>query len=191
MLKKTAKKALKVFANYINMRQLRPARMAGKINIDGIIHFRTNNGIVELGDSISINSSHYANPLKGSRCSIIVDSGARLKIGNRVGISNSNIYTKTSITIEDDVNIGANCSIFDTDFHSLDYNDRCNNGDSMVKTAPIKIKKGAFIGASSIILKGVTIGERSIIGAGSVVTKNIPDDEIWAGNPAKHIGRCT
>ena len=44
-----------------------------------------------------------------------------------------------------------------------------------------------FIGANSIILKGVTIGERSIIGAGSVVTKNIPDDEIWAGNPAKFI----
>ena len=57
----------------------------------------------------------------------------------------------------------------------------------MVKTAPIKIKKGAFIGASSIILKGVTIGERSIIGAGSVVTQDIPDYCVAIGNPARVI----
>lgn len=56
-----------------------------------------------------------------------------------------------------------------------------------MKTAPIKIKKGAFIGANSIILKGVEIGENSVIGAGSVVTQNVPDKEIWAGNPARFI----
>ena len=54
-------------------------------------------------------------------------------------------------------------------------------------TSPVIIKDGAFIGAHSIILKGVIIGEKSIVGAGSVVTKSIPDGEIWAGNPAKFI----
>ncbi len=54
----------------------------------------------------------------------------------------------------------------------------------------VLIKKNAFIGAHTIILKGVTVGERSIIGAGSVVTKSIPDDEVWAGNPAKRIRKC-
>lgn len=49
------------------------------------------------------------------------------------------------------------------------------------------IKDNAFIGAHSIILKGVTIGEKSIIGAGSVVARDVPDGEIWAGNPAKFI----
>ena len=49
------------------------------------------------------------------------------------------------------------------------------------------IKDNAFIGAHSIILKGVTIGENSIIGAGSVVTKSVPDNQIWAGNPARFI----
>ena len=49
------------------------------------------------------------------------------------------------------------------------------------------IKDNVFIGARCLILKGVVVGENSIIGAGSVVTKNIPDNEIWAGNPAKFI----
>ena len=55
------------------------------------------------------------------------------------------------------------------------------------KTAEVKIGNNVFIGANTIVLKGVTIGDRSIIGAGSVVTKNIPEDEIWGGNPAKFI----
>lgn len=55
------------------------------------------------------------------------------------------------------------------------------------KTKPVIIKDGAFIGTDCIILKGVTIGEKSVIGAGSVVTKSVPDGEIWAGNPAKFI----
>ena len=55
------------------------------------------------------------------------------------------------------------------------------------KMANVTIEHDAFIGAGSIILKGVTIGACSVIGAGSVVTKNIPPNEIWAGNPAKFI----
>ena len=55
------------------------------------------------------------------------------------------------------------------------------------KVAPVVIKHDAFIGAGSIILPGVTIGANSIVGAGSVVTKNIPDNQIWGGNPAKYI----
>jgi acetyltransferase-like isoleucine patch superfamily enzyme len=54
-------------------------------------------------------------------------------------------------------------------------------------TKPVVIRDGAFIGAHTIVLKGVTIGERSVVGAGSVVTKDIPDGEIWAGNPARFI----
>lgn len=53
----------------------------------------------------------------------------------------------------------------------------------------VRIKKGAFIGAGSIITKPITIGENSIVGAGSVVTKNIPANEVWAGNPARFIKR--
>lgn len=55
------------------------------------------------------------------------------------------------------------------------------------KMAKVTIEHDAFIGAGCLILKGVTIGACSIVGAGSVVTKSIPANQIWAGNPAKYI----
>jgi len=56
-----------------------------------------------------------------------------------------------------------------------------------IRTAPVIIEDYAFIGAHSTILKGVTIGRNSIIGAGSLVCKSVPANEIWGGNPAKYI----
>ena len=51
----------------------------------------------------------------------------------------------------------------------------------------VQIIKGAYLGMNTLVVKPVTIGERAIIGAGSVVTKDIPANEVWAGNPAKFI----
>lgn len=81
--------------------------------------------------------------------------------------------------------MGGGVRIYDTDFHWLDFEKRMNEAGGAVN--PVVIKNGVFIGANSIILKGVTIGEKAIVGAGSVVTRSIPDGEIWAGNPAKFI----
>lgn len=83
--------------------------------------------------------------------------------------------------------LGGTC-VYDTDFHSLDPLIRASSDDTKHRVEkPVLIKSNAFIGAHSIILKGVTIGENSIIGAGSVVTKSVPDNQIWAGNPARFI----
>ena len=68
------------------------------------------------------------------------------------------------------------------------YQIRIFQGDNDVKHKPIHVKEGAFIGTDAMILKGVTVGKHSIIGAKAVVTKNVPDNEIWAGNPARKIG---
>lgn len=114
-------------------------------------------------------------------------SEGEIKIGKKCGISNSAIVSSCSIIIEDNVFIGGNCKIYDTDFHSIEYENRMTKPDLYIHKRPVLIKKGAFIGAHSIILKGVIIGEKSVVGAGSVVTKSIPDNEIWAGNPAKFI----
>ena len=97
-----------------------------------------------------------------------------------------------SIIIENNVLIGGSCKFYDTDFHSLDFDQRIRpylygEEDQKVRSKPIIIEDGVWIGGHCIILKGVTIGKRSIIGAGSVVSKNVPGNEIWGGNPARFI----
>ena len=93
------------------------------------------------------------------------------------------------ITIGDNVTIGGNTVIYDTDFHSLNPEIRLNKSIDKLnaKSGKVTIKDNVFIGAHSTILKGVTIGFNSVVGACSVVTRDIPDNEIWAGNPAQFI----
>lgn len=157
-----------------------------ELKINGRILLR-GKGNIFLGDYVTINSHYSENPIGGHKTVFQVMAGATLKIGNNVGISHVKIAAYSGVEIEDNVLIGADCRIYDSDFHSLNYEERIEKGDCNIVSKPIKIKKGAFIGAGSYILKGVTIGETSVIGAGSVVTKSVPDGEIWAGNPAKRI----
>ncbi len=79
--------------------------------------------------------------------------------------------------------------IFDSNFHSLDWHDRNDRAKDIAnrKTAPVHIGDYVFIGTRSIICKGVTIGNHSIIAAGSVIVKDIPSDEVWGGKPARFI----
>ena len=155
--------------------------------IRGRIHI-SNLGELKLGGDIRINSGRNYNVIGGSeRCNLVIQRNAVMKLGNNVGISNSTIVASKSIIIEDDVRIGGNVKIYDTDFHSVNLEERLRTTDRGICCDPIKIGEGAFIGAHSIILKGVVIGKRSVIGAGSVVTKSIPDNEIWGGNPAKFL----
>ena len=146
-------------------------------------------GKMTIGDNFKMNNGIKGNPIGCySRCTFFVDKDAELIIGNNVGISQTAIICHKKITIGDDVKIGGGVKIYDTDFHSLDPLIRTSKEDTNYKIlAPVIIKDRAFIGAYSIILKGVTIGKNSIIGAGSVVTKSVPENQIWAGNPAKFI----
>lgn len=144
-------------------------------------------GCYQFGDDLTINSKETVNPIGGNRTVFQTISGGRIIIGRQVGISHAILCSRSEIKIEDNALLGAGVKIFDHDFHSLNYEERVENGDKGVKTKPVLIKEGAFIGAHAIILKGVTIGKHSVVGAGAVVTKDIPDNEIWAGNPACYI----
>jgi acetyltransferase-like isoleucine patch superfamily enzyme len=147
-------------------------------------------GDFEIGTAFQMNNSLRSNPIgRAQRCIFFVDSGAKLKIGNNVGMSQAALVCHTGITIGNDVKIGAGVCIYDSDFHALDPEIRRNpqlDLKSKMK-APVVIKNNVFIGAHSTILKGVSVGENAVIGACSVVTKNIPDNEIWGGNPARFI----
>lgn len=163
---------------------------AGKnINIHGRIYcVATDKGSVELGNDVSINSSLKSNPIGGdTRTILFVGKDAKLRIGNNTGISNCAICACNSVTIGNNVLIGGGTKIYDTDFHWLDFDKRIKMGGG--KTAPVIIDDGVFIGANCIILKGVHIGEKAIIGAGSIITKDVPSNEIWAGNPARKISK--
>lgn len=148
-----------------------------------------NGGQFHIGKDFSMNNGIVGNPIGcHDRCTFFVDKGAVLSIGDHVGMSQSALICHESITIGNYVKIGGGVKIFDTDFHSLDPILRSGNAEIDVKAkAPVVVKDHVFIGAFSIILKGVMIGANSIIGAGSVVTKSIPENQIWGGNPAKFI----
>jgi len=101
-----------------------------------------------------------------------------VKIGNNVTIKNG-VYLWDGIEIEDEVFIGPNVTFINDKYpRSKQY------PEEFQKTV---IKKGASIGANSTILGGIMIGEKAMIGAGSIVTKNVPSGELWLGNPAKFV----
>jgi acetyltransferase-like isoleucine patch superfamily enzyme len=142
--------------------------------------------IVKIGNNCRINSGFINNAVGGyRRTGIWVGKNAELNIGENVGISNSTIVSLCSVSIADNVYIGGDTNIYDTDFHPTDAKERSDHISG--KKSRVLICRDSFIGGHVIILKGVEIGEGAIIGAGSVVTKNIPPYEIWAGNPARFI----
>ncbi|MGN1369979.1 MAG: acyltransferase, partial [Aristaeellaceae bacterium] len=142
----------------------------------------------QIGDRVRINSGRRYNPIGGDT-SVILNSSAngQITIGEGSGLSNCTIVARKSVTIGKDVRIGGSTHIYDTDFHAISFEDRILHGDQNTRNKPVVIEDGAFIGCSVLILKGVTIGRHSVIGAGSVVAKDVPAGEIWAGNPARFI----
>ncbi len=112
---------------------------------------------------------------------------ASIEIGNNVGISGCSITACERVSIGNRVLVGAGAMIIDTDAHPLSPVDRDKGVDPVA--APIVIEDDVFIGARAIILKGVHVGKGAIIGAGSVVVKDVLPMTIVGGNPAKVIGK--
>ena len=120
----------------------------------------------------------------GSNCNICANVLIEndVKLGNNVTVK-SGVQLWDGVTLEDNVFIGPNVTF---------TNDKVPRSkmypDLFLKTL---IKKGASIGANSTIVAGHTIGEYAFVGAGSVVTKDIPANTVWYGNPAVHHGYIT
>lgn len=143
---------------------------------------------VSIGDNFQFVSGGWFNPLTGNRGGMIYcASTGRIDIGDNSGASSACLWCINHIIIGNNVKIGADSVLIDNDAHNLDYIIRRNSKKDIAASAPITIEDDVLIGARTIVLKGVRIGARSIIGAGSVVTNDIPADCIAAGNPCRVI----
>src|SRR3989442_4567582 len=126
----------------------------------------------EIGDDVKIGTF------------VEIQKGA--KVGNRCKIS-SHSFICEGVTLEDEVFIGHNVTFIN------DLFPRATDGDGRLQTEadwkciPTLVKKGASIGSSSTLLCGITVGEYSIVGAGSVVTRDVPPYGVVVGNPAKGL----
>lgn len=140
-------------------------------------------GSIRFGDNVSL--GYFPSPYfyDGSIYIEARNKGAQITFGSNIYVNNNLVIIcdRTSITIEDDVLIGTNVEIIDSDFHGISPAER-NSGKH--KCASVRIMQNVFIGSNSKIMKGVTIGKNSIIGNGSIVTGDIPENVIASGNPA-------
>ena len=143
--------------------------------------FRHPRSQISIGTGCTFRSSSASNLIGVNRPCIIstLMEGSKIEIGPNSGFSGTVISSATRITIGENVRCGANTLITDTDWH---MNDPRTGPD-----APIVIEKDVWLGVNVSVLKGVTIGERTLVAAGSVVTKPLPSGVIAAGSPARVI----
>lgn len=130
---------------------------------------------LEIGERFMIWSAHRQTLISGP---------GPIRIGDRVFINAGTVvYSEAGVTIGDDVALANEVYVMDTSSHGIEGREP--------KAAPVTIGAGSWIGARAIILPGVTIGRRVAVAAGAVVTKDVPDDVLVGGNPARVIRQLT
>lgn len=144
---------------------------------------------IDIGSNCVFRSAQWSNKVGLNRPCMIstLYPQAEIIIGDRVGMSGTVIGAATSIRIGNDVMCGGNVTITDTDWHGIEPVNRSKPGP----TAPVVIEDNVWLGLNVVVMKGVTIGRDSVIGAGSIVTRSIPPGVIAAGQPAKIIKQFT
>ena len=169
--------------------------VCGSVSTNGIpivmVDRKKKSGIM-IGRNLRMNNGNADNCIGfPARCTLVAADGGHIRIADNVGMSQTALCAVgADITIGSHTLLGGGVKIYSSDFHSLNYQDRRDYkiaDKENRRSAPVAVGSDCFIGAGSIILKGVTIGDRTVIAAGSVVTKSIPADCIAGGNPARVI----
>ena len=147
----------------------------------GFSHFkRLQNGKISIGSGCYFLSKKTSNKAGlYCPCMLYTTKGAVIKIGDNCGFSGTRIWASTSVVLGNNVRCGANTLIMDTDAHTDDYR--------AGKDAPIIIEDNVWLGMNVTVLKGVCIGENSLNGAGSIVTRDIPANVVAAGIPCRVV----
>ena len=159
----------------------RCANVGDHLRLEGALPEIIGDGRIEIGDDVLI----------GGQCTWVVgfkvSQGAELMIGNRVSINYQNmISVARSVRIGDDTRVAAGVQIYDNISHPLSPSRRLRHESfTLEESAPVVIGKNVWIGTRSIIMRGVTIGDHSVVAAGSIVTRDVPSYTLVGGAPAK------
>lgn len=147
-----------------------------------------NKGKIEIGNHIRLISSKcaYNSGNLAGGVFLRTSSSGNIKIGNEVYLNGTTIISEQEIILGNRIMIGANTIILDTNTHNVPYRDRLRRWDKIVRK-PVIVEDDVWIGANCFILKGVTVGRGSVIGAGSVVNNDVKPFSIYAGNPAVFV----
>lgn len=150
-----------------------------------------NSGKITIGDNCVFVSDQRFNDIQlfGRMFINVMSSHGIVNIGTKTAVSSSTICAYNKVMIGENCLIGANVLIADSDFHLI-HNplDRNDFEKFSLTTKPVIIGDNVFIGTGAVVLKGTVIGNNCVIGANSVVSGDIPENSIYAGNPARQIG---
>lgn len=167
---------LRLACNLANARwRLRKCSIGSLVQVLGNPRVLNWGGEIVLGEKVIIDSVT-------ARAELVCNPGARLEIGDRTYINyGTSISAHQLVKIGKYCRIGTYCNIADNDFHGIE--DR----NTLPPSAPVILEDNVWLGAKVIVLRGVTIGHDAVIGAGSVVTRDIPPRSVAVGMPAKVI----
>jgi acetyltransferase-like isoleucine patch superfamily enzyme len=143
-----------------------------------------NKGRIELGDNVLLNSFPDGELYKTGLLAHL--DSALIRIGNNCALNGTIVHSRNAVTIGDNCMFGPGVVILDNASHNTSI-DTVRRRTGRIADDPVVIGNNVWVGMHSIILKGVHIGDNSIIAAGSVVTKNVPSNQVFGGNPAVFI----
>lgn len=158
-------------------------RVGERLHLEGAMPQIFGNGRIELGEDVRI----------GSRCTWVVgfkvSTAAELVVGNRVSLNYQNmISVAQSVRIGDDTMVAGNVQIYDNISHPLSPGRRLRHETfTLEESAPVVIGRNVWLGTNAIIMRGVTVGDNSVVAAGSIVTRPVPPNTLVGGNPASVI----
>lgn len=147
------------------------------------------NSKIIIGKNVSLISKSKEN-VAGINHPVILATlaeGALIKISDGCGLSGSSVCSVKSVEIGSNTGLGANAHVYDTDFHAIKTFGTKPDNILDAGSEQVTIGENVWIGTNVLILKGVTIADNAVIGAGSVVREEIPQNVIASGNPAKVI----
>lgn len=154
-----------------------------------IIH-KEPGSVIRMGKNVVLTSDSAVNTAGINHPVIIAtySKDAEVVLEDNVGMSGVSINCVSRCVFKKGTMLGANVNVWDTDFHPIDPQERIHQCSILdAKSSPILLERNVWIGANTTILKGVTIGENTVVGAMSLVNKDLPSNSVCAGNPAKKI----